>query len=173
MHTGTGTTLTARLPAHPTRDQWRARQDTLPELARKMLAEIERKATDEQNERDMRRARQIAESAEWRAAFEAAVGEHLVSVGAEWLAAYRVPDHQCAKLPEFTGVSQWFFALFDASAAGLWPISLQMQAGTGHGRVWRPTIGARWKVGRPNGEVSFGTFEEALKWAAQYAATPF
>ena len=34
-------------------------------------------------------------------------------------------------------------------------------------------MSARWRVCRPTGEITFTAFEEALKWAATYVATPF
>ncbi|HEY1190453.1 MAG TPA: hypothetical protein VGE74_22660, partial [Gemmata sp.] len=129
--------------------------------------------SEKQAAEELAKARQIEEAIHWRQRFEAAVVSSLVGAGAEWLAAFRVPDYQCAKLPEFTGVSQWYFALFDASAFGLWPISLQMQAGSGTVREWRPTATARWRVCRPTGDITFTKFEEALRWAAEFVSTPF
>lgn len=165
-----GTDVEIPLNLHPSREEWAARKSNLPEPARVALAGIAERKTQEATERAIQAAREDAESFAWRNDFEAAIAALLVEVGAEWLVPYRV---RFTLQPEFRGTSTFYYAEFDGSAAGVWPIRLQLEAGTGHARQWRPLLGGAFKVVRPAGPVTFKSFAGALAWAAEYCATPF
>lgn len=86
-----------------------------------------------------------------------------------------MPDHECAGLPDFNGTSDYFFALFDPSEAGLWPIAVRMCGGTGAaGREpeWRALPNAPFQVSRPSGTLTYREWPTALEFAATYT-TPF
>lgn len=159
--------------AHPTREEWERRQVAMPEDARRLLDLIEARKRAAKDEAAALAERQAKETAMWRQQFEAAMAGVLVANGAEWLLPYRVPDHECAALPEFTGKTSLFWALFDPRAVGLWPIAVRLQAVDGSAvRSWRPLAPAPWRVYRPSGDLSYREFMIALEFAAHYT-TPF
>src|SRR4051812_28258312 len=94
---------------HPTRAEWEIRQDGLPEQAKETLRRIRDEADRERETRERMARTQAAEADEWRGKFEAAVAAALVANGCEWLAGYRVPDHQCQSLPVFDPSAVQFF----------------------------------------------------------------
>ncbi len=154
------------------RTEWYARQSKLPEAARMALAAAREKqeadamaslAASLRNQRITQRHRQ---------AFEAALASELIRVGGAWIAGYRVPDHQIAGLPEFGIGTEKYTAMWDATAAGCWPICLALGYclyidGGAKSRQWRPWPGV-WEVLRPDGRREFGKFSDALAHACEH-----
>lgn len=156
---------------HPTREDWAARKAGLPSEALASLARIAEHRAHVQAEARLQAARELAEADDWRAKFEAAVSLALSAAEAGWLADYRVPDHMLSEFVPFRSASDTFRAVFDASAAGLWPIVLTLAAGNGHCREWLP-VANPWQVSRPRGLATYRTFALALEVAAAHCA-PF
>lgn len=159
--------MTDAVNAHPTADEWAARQKGLPAAARDTLyAHMMRL---EAKELERIEAHRKAEEAgrKWRDAFEAAVAAVLAQNNAEWLSEYRVPDHGVSY--SWCGEStSRFLAVFDPSAVGVWPIQLELNAAAAphdNGKPvweWSGAVAFPWTAFVPRGCQTFRTYPEAL-----------
>ena len=149
----------------PTAQEWTRRQRTLPLAAKQSLAAADAARRD----RDAARQREIDEhdaaTTAHRAAFEAALAATLAEAGAEWLAAFRVPDDSPFRGPRETFA---FSAQFNPVHRGLWPVRLALgfwpHDDEDGPRYWG---GAEWSVIRPGDSRGFSTFLLAIECAAE------
>jgi hypothetical protein len=153
---------------HPSAAEWAVRQESLPDVAKAQVAAVKEERARVSADLESYR---LARLKERRDEFEAAVAAYLVVNDAAWLAAYRVPDGTFPATQMFTGASCDFSAHFDPTAAGLWPIRLDMYLGPRAGD-WLPHANA-WVVMRPKASVAVPMFTQALGHAAEYSHTPF
>ncbi len=160
---------------HPTREEWAARQAGLPPAARAALAEAAVRANALAGEARREREARANRERQYRFDYEAALADALVVAGAEWLAAYRVPDSGVKGLPVFDLGTLAFSAMFDPRAIGVWPIYLALRwDDVDRVSGWYPWPGCSpWTVGKPGDCRPFAHFADALAFATLPAETPF
>lgn len=153
-----------------TREEWGARQATMPAGARRIheqFAERHRAAREEVA------ARAAADDAHWEG-FERAVSFLLESEAGDWMHAYRVADPARLALQDlhpsdFAAHCKAWVAVFDTREIGHYPIRVILNHGPAG---WSP-VACPFVVDRPDGARSFRSLAPAVECAAVFTEIPF